>query len=365
MIWAPTTGVAPSRQLVKGPRSRRSVRRLPAALFWSTGLAARRVFDSFLSAGHDNWRNIGPSTGQRCCLARLAPLHAVLAPCRASPRSSTGVRACRPLRPLPSRSLRAPSFPPPPPPSSFLLLSPFCPLLPLVPLAPSLLSLLSLLLRGLPLRSTPLLPSQSDEARALPQQRPTRRARSPRSPRPRESPRAPRVPRIPRCCRPRFFAHVLTEAGWGGTARRSQPVADRRRSGVSPLCDRPPRAGVAMQSGPEHTAANGRPRPADLDERARPPPPVRPWWEPSTGPRASWRGRASSPVPAQASRPRDTYRFPRKMAAGDGTAECQSALSPSGSSSRAVVADTSCFVMSSRLRSQGSQSAAGVGVGTA
>ncbi|KAL1990520.1 hypothetical protein VTN49DRAFT_6359 [Thermomyces lanuginosus] len=136
-------------------------------------------------------------------------------------------------------------------------------------------------------------------------QRPTRRARSPRSPRPRESPRAPRVPRIPRCCRPRFFAHVLTEAGWGGTARRSQPVADRRRSGVSPLCDRPPRAGVAMQSGPEHTAANGRPRPADLDERARPPP-VRPWWEPSTGPRASWRGRASSPVPAQASRPRDT-----------------------------------------------------------
>lgn len=129
MIWAPTTGVAPSRQLVKGPRSRRSVRRLPAALFWSTGLAARRVFDSFLSAGHDNWRNIGPSTGQRCCLARLAPLHAVLAPCRASPRSSTGVRACRPLRPLPSRSLLPSSS------SSLLLPSPF-PLLPPAPPRP-------------------------------------------------------------------------------------------------------------------------------------------------------------------------------------------------------------------------------------
>ena len=328
MIWAPTTGVAPSRQLVKGPRSRRSVRRLPAALFWSTGLAARRVFDSFLSAGHDNWRNIGPSTGQRCCLARLAPLHAVLAPCRASPRSSTGVRACRPLRPLPSRSLL---------PSS------------------------SAAFRSAPLHS--FLPNRTRPAPCRSNARPGARAR--------RGLRAPVSPLAPRAS-PGFPAAVALASSHMYSPR---PVGAGPRVGRSRL-----RTGADLASRHYAIVPPGRGLPCKVGRNTRlptaapglrtwtkgpAPPPVRPWWEPSTGPRASWRGRASSPVPAQASRPRDTYRFPRKMAAGDGTAECQSALSPSGSSSRAVVADTSCFVMSSRLRSQGSQSAAGVGVGTA
>lgn len=166
----------------------------------------------------------------------LAPCRAVLANWRWH-LPSRSVLSLRPSHPPPSS---LPPFSLLPSPSSLLLRSVSCPNR----------------CRTGPCNNAP--PTRQD--RPLP-------PRAPESSRPRVR-SFPRDPRRRR--RRRFFPHVLTEAGWGGTARRSQPVADGCRSGVSPLCDRPSEAGIAIQSGPAPAAAKGRPPPADLDGKKAP-----------------------------------------------------------------------------------------------
>lgn len=207
----------------------------------------------------DNWRNIGRQLVKRAPPSGSSPSSSTLRLPHPDPwASTTGVT------PL---ALRAGSLPRGP---RQLALAPAVALGSFPPSLPSS-SLLPPSLLPPPSSFAPFLaPIDAGPGPATTPHPPARIARCPPCPRVfatrvRSFPRDPRRRR-----RRRFFPHVLTEAGWGGTARRSQPVADGCRSGVSPLCDRPSEAGIAIQSGPAPAAAKGRPPPADLDGKKAP-----------------------------------------------------------------------------------------------